>query len=263
MPDDLSKYRAVLLIAGVGERMRPLTYKKPKCLIEICDGKTLLDVQLDALNDAGIGETLLVVGYYGWKIREMYGSSYKKMKLRYFTNPFYAITGGAHSLWLARNAFKGRYTLIMDGDHVLSSKLIKKLLDAPYKNCILCDFDRKELTEDTQIVGHEGVVKYLAWSVDGKLHKHVNPELCVGEALIIVKLSPNASSILKDEIDRYVREGAGILEVITPFNNLFRRIDCWYVSTEKMPWIEVDFVKDLEKARSEIYPQIKIRSEKK
>lgn len=259
MPDDSSKYRAVLLIAGVGERMRPLTYKKPKCLLEIGNGKTLLDVQLDALEGAGITETILVVGYYGWKIREMYGSFYKGMKLRYFTNPYYAITGGAHSLWLARNAFKSRYTLIMDGDHVMGSELIKKLLSAPYKNCILYDPSRKELTEDTQIVGQNGLVKYLAWSQDGKLHKHVSRELCVGEALIIVKLSPNASSILKDEIDRYVRDGVGILEVITPFNNLFRRVDCWYVSTEKMPWIEVDFVKDLEKAMSEIYPKIKLR----
>lgn len=257
MSTEPSRYLAVLLIAGAGRRMIPLTYKTSKCLLKIGDGKNMLDIQLDALNEAGIKEAILVVGYYGWKIREMYGSSYKGMKLRYFTNPFYNVTGGAHSLWLVRNAFKGHYTIIMDGDHVLGAELIKKLINTPYKNCILCDPDSKDLNEDTQVTGQNGLVKYLAWSQDGKLHKHVNPDNCVGEALIIVKLSPNASSILKDEIDRHVRDGAGILEVITPLNNLFRRVDCSYVFTEKMPWIEVDFPSDLRKAIKEIYPRVK------
>lgn len=257
MPNDPSDYLAVILVAGIGQRMRPLTYKTNKCLLEIGDGKTVLDTQLDALSNAGIKEAILVVGYYGWKIREKYKTSYNGIKLRYFTNPFYSITGGAHSLWLAKNAFKGRNVIIMDGDHIVSPNLIKKLINSNYQNCILCDFDSKDLTEEVQVVGTNGIVKYLAWSQDGKLHKHVNPSDCVGEALIIIKLSPKAASILKDEIDRYVRDSNGILEVVTPFNNLFLRVDCWYIPTDGMPWIEVDFVKDLDIAKSYIYPKIK------
>jgi len=249
MPVSPSKYRVILLIAGIGKRLRPFTYKIPKCLIELKDEKTILDIQLDALSKAGIKETILVVGYYGWKIREMYGSSYKNMKLRYINNPFYAITGGAHSLWLTKNTFKGRPTIIMDGDHVIGSNLIKKLLNSEYENCILVDFDKKELKEEPQLIGQNGLIKYLAWDQGGQLHKHVNSEDCIGEALIIVKLSPKASSILADEVDKHVREGTGILEIITPLNNTFHRIDCWYVPTDGMPWIEIDFKEDLELAR--------------
>ena len=257
MHDSLGKYRAILLIAGKGRRMGPLTYKTPKCLLEVESGKTILDIQLDALSNAGIAETYMIIGFYGWKIKELYGSSYNKMKLRYIENPFHEITGGAHSLWLARTRFARHNSIIMDGDHVLGSHLIKKLLDSPYGNCVLVDSDRKELTEDTQIVGKNNLVKYLAWSQDGELHKHVFKEDCVGEALIIIKLTPKAASILADEIDRYVRRESGILEVITPLNDTFRRVDCGYISTEKMPWTEIDFSEDLEYARTNVYPKVK------
>lgn len=257
MHDSLGKYRAVILIAGKGRRMGPLTYKKPKCLLEIETEKTILDIQLDALSEAGITETYLIIGFYGWKIREIYGSSYKGMKIRYIENPFHEITGGAHSLWLARSRFSGHNSIIMDGDHVLGSQLIKKLLYSSFGNCVLVDLDKKDLTEDTQVIGKNNLVKHLAWSQDGELHKHVEKDNCVGEALVIIKLTPKASSILADELDRYVRQESGILEVITPLNDTFRRVDCGYISTEKMPWIEIDFPEDLEYAITNIYPKVK------
>lgn len=256
MSNSLGKYRAILLIAGQGWRMGALTYKTPKCLLEVAPEKTILDVQLDALEEAGITEAYLVIGFYEWKIKELYGSSHGKMKIRYIENPFHEITGGAHSLWLARRRLSGRHTIVMDGDHVLGSTLIKKLLASEHENCILVDPTKKELTEDTQVVGHDGIVKYLAWSQDGQLHKHVNAEDCVGEALIIVKLSPYASTILASELDSYIRVASGILEIITPLNNTFRRVPCWYESTDDLPWIEVDFEHELALAQSEVYPKI-------
>lgn len=253
----ISKFRAILLIAGKGKRMGSLTYKTPKCLLEIEPGKTILDIQLDALSNAGVAETYLVIGFYGWKIRELYGSSYNGMKLRYIENPFHEITGGGHSLWLAKSRFAGHNSIIMDGDHVLGSCLVTKLLSSQHENCVLVDPDKMGLTEDTQVVGKNGLVKYLAWSQDGELHKHVAKESCVGEALIIIKLTPKASSILADEIDRYVRHEHGILEHITPLNDTLRRVDCGYISTEKMPWIEIDFPDDLKQAIDHVYPKVK------
>ncbi|GAH08418.1 unnamed protein product, partial [marine sediment metagenome] len=82
MHDSLGKYRVILLIAGQGLRMGPPTYKTPKCLLEVKPGKTILDVQLDALEKAGITEVYLVIGFYDWKIKELYGSSYGRMKIR-------------------------------------------------------------------------------------------------------------------------------------------------------------------------------------
>ena len=253
-----SNYQAILLVAGPGERLRPETYQTAKCLLEIGDGKTILDIQLQALQDAGLKEVTLIIGHYGYKIRDRNKGYFGELDLRFIYNPFYAVTGGAWSLWLAKKVFKGQPSLIMDGDHVLSGELIKKLMDSPYKNCILYDPKKKDLDEDTQVVGQKGLVKYLAWSVDGQLAKHVNAEDCKGEALIIVKLCPKASSILEDELDRHLKRGASpMLEVIEPLNNTFRRDDCQYIDTGDYPWIEVDFKVDLENARNIVYPEMK------
>lgn len=263
MDDSLGKYRVIILIAGQGLRMGPLTYKIPKCLLEVESGKTILDIQLDALEKAGITEAYLVIGFYEWKIKELYGSSYGKMKIRYLENPFHEVTGGAHSLWLARRRFSGRHSIIMDGDHILGSAFIKKLLTSEHENCMLVDPTRKKLTNDTQIVGQQGIIKYIAWSQDGQLHKHVNAEDCVGEGIMIVKLSPSASTILASELDRYVRCASGILEIVTPLNNTFRRVPCWYEFTDDLPWGEVDYEHELEFARKEIYPRIVAEEVKK
>lgn len=251
--------KAVILAAGIGERLRPFTYTKPKALIEF-DGVTITEMCLRAFSEFGVTDVAIVIGHFGNLIQQRIGDSYEGMKIHYLYNPFYPITGGAHSLWLARQFFEGKPCIIMDGDHLIDKRLLQKLIKAPYENCMLVDDWQqiKELSEETVIVGKDGVIKYLAWSSTGELHKMLNPKDCIGEAIIIVKLGAEASGILSNEVDRYLRKGgSGILEIIDPFNNTFRRCEAQYLSTDGLPWIEIDFPEDLDKAKNEIYPKIK------
>ena len=251
--------RLVYLTAGVGERLRPFTYTTPKALIEF-DGVTITELCLEGFARLGVTEAMLVVGYLGDMIKRRIGNSLAGMKIHYAYNPFYAVTGGAHSLWLAREFFEGRPSIIMDGDHLIDPRLLGKLMGSPYENCMLVD-DTEELkkpTEETAVVGRDGIVKYLAWSPAEELFRMVEPEDIIGEAVVIVRLGAKASTILSYEVDRYVQEGrGGKLEIIEPLNNTFKRLDTWYMSTEGLPWIEIDFDDDLKKARNKIFPAIR------
>ena len=253
--------RLVYLAAGISERLRPFVYTTPKALIEF-EGVSITEMCLQAFSELGVTEAALLIGYLGDMIKQRIGNTYAGIKIEYIYNPFYSITGGAHSLWLAREFFEGKPSIIMDGDHLIDPRLLSKLMNAPYENCMLVD-DTQVLnkpTEETAIVGRDGMIKYLAWSPAGELFQMVGPEDVIGEAVVIVRLGAKASTTLSYEVDRYLQEGrGGKLEHIEPFNNTFKRHDTWYLSTEGLPWIEIDFDYDLERARNEIFPAIKQR----
>jgi len=253
--------KVIYLAAGVGERLRPLTYNMNKSLIEF-EGESLTEMCLKAFADLGITEVTILVGHFADQIKKRLGRKFHEMTIKYIYNPFYPVTGGAHSLWLARQEFEGKPCIVMDGDHLIDPELLRKLLESKYENCMLVDDTARPplLTEETVVVGDHGLIKYIAWSPTGELFRMVEPEDVVGEAVVIVKLGAKASTSLSYEVDRHLREGgSGKLEIIEPLNNTFRRHDTWYMSTEGLPWIEIDFESDLEKARNEIFPAIKKR----
>jgi len=70
----------MILCGGFGKRLRPLTERIPKPLIEIKEGYTILDKQLFDLKNAGINTVYLLTGFLGEKIEERYGDNYKGLK---------------------------------------------------------------------------------------------------------------------------------------------------------------------------------------
>ena len=67
--------KAVILAAGMGIRLRPMTETLPKGLVEI-NNKTLLERSLDALNENNITEAIIVTGFYGDSIKARIGETY-------------------------------------------------------------------------------------------------------------------------------------------------------------------------------------------
>ena len=74
----------VILAAGVGSRLRPMTNNKPKCLVTTA-GKPILQYQIDAYKEAGIDELIIIVGYEGGAIRE-YCKHIKDIKIQIIEN---------------------------------------------------------------------------------------------------------------------------------------------------------------------------------
>lgn len=243
--------RVIILCAGVGERLRPETYDTNKNLLDI-NGKTVIENLLDAFiyTGAHIECVHIIIGWYGYKFRKLLGSNYRGLKITFHENPLYKVTGAAHSLYLAETAMKNNPCVILEGDHYLHPDLLKNLLESPYENCILVDTDTSKLKYDEETIayGMEGMLKHLEWK---KQHsqdiKTTNP---LGEALTIFKLSKQASNSLATILETHLlREGAAIKEIITPINTLINIHDIQYIPTNNLPWTEIDFPADLEKAR--------------
>lgn len=104
--------QCVILAAGKGTRLRPLTDNCPKPLVKVA-GKPLLDHIVEALPTA-VDELIIVVGYLGGMIEEYCGKEFHGRKVTYITQE--EQKGTAHALWLCKDLIKGRFLFLFADD---------------------------------------------------------------------------------------------------------------------------------------------------
>ncbi len=127
--------KTVILAAGIGSRLKPLTDNSPKCLLRIGE-KSVLEMAIEniqATNDSGI---IIVTGYLENKIRDFIANKFPQSDIRFIHNNLYAETNNIYSLWLARDAVRGDDMLMMDSDIVFDKRIITKLLNSGFKSCL-------------------------------------------------------------------------------------------------------------------------------
>ena len=119
--------KAVILAAGEGARMMPITKTCPKPLVKIL-GKPLLEHIFDVLPDE-IDEIILVVGYLAGQIKSYFGEKFGKFQIKYVVQS--EKLGTAHALWLCRDLLAGERFLMLYADDLQSKKDIEKCLKYP------------------------------------------------------------------------------------------------------------------------------------
>ena len=129
--------QAVILAAGQGTRLRPLTDHRPKCLVEV-QGKPMLQYQLEALSAAGVRECIMVVGHRAQQVRTYFGRSFRGVSITYVENEIYDRTNNIYSLWLARDRVTDDM-LLLEGDLIYEPELIIDLLDLPGQDAAVVD----------------------------------------------------------------------------------------------------------------------------
>ncbi|HEY8591457.1 MAG TPA: phosphocholine cytidylyltransferase family protein [Sphingomicrobium sp.] len=115
--------RAILLAAGLGSRLLPLTADRPKCLIEV-GGRTILEHQVEALRAAGVRGITIVGGYRFDKLQAFVEERWAvEERPELVFNPFYAVSSSIGSVWAARHRLEGEFCLL-NGDTVYDPKLV-------------------------------------------------------------------------------------------------------------------------------------------
>jgi bifunctional UDP-N-acetylglucosamine pyrophosphorylase/glucosamine-1-phosphate N-acetyltransferase len=112
MEQGKSTIQAVILAAGKGTRMLPLTETRPKPMQEVL-GKNLIEWKLEALPET-VCEVVIVIGYQGDQIKGYFGDSWKEKPIRYVVQE--ELNGTAGALWAARDLLRGRFLVMMGDD---------------------------------------------------------------------------------------------------------------------------------------------------
>jgi bifunctional UDP-N-acetylglucosamine pyrophosphorylase / glucosamine-1-phosphate N-acetyltransferase len=117
--------KAVILAAGEGNRMRPLTYTRPKVMLPLAN-KPILEHLLIELKKSGVKEFTIVVGYHGETIRQHFGDGARwGVSIDYVTQR--KQLGTAHAVKMVEGFVKGKF-LLANGDVLLKAEDIKKIM---------------------------------------------------------------------------------------------------------------------------------------
>ncbi len=116
--------RAIIMAAGKGERLRPVTLITPKPLVTV-NGKRMIDSVIDSLHCNGIYEIYIVVGYLKEQFKQLKD---KYSEITIIDNPYYETCNNISSLYIARNHLEN--AIILDGDQIIYND---KVLSAEFE----------------------------------------------------------------------------------------------------------------------------------
>jgi choline kinase len=117
---------ALLLAAGTGSRLRPLTLDLPKCLADV-SGISILGRLLKNLRASGIRRLVVVTGHLDRCVRDYLALHAGDIQVEFVSNPIFATTNNIYSLWLAREVIQEPFLLI-ESDLVLEDAMLQSML---------------------------------------------------------------------------------------------------------------------------------------
>lgn len=130
--------QAIILAAGMGRRLGELTGNNTKCMLKV-NGVSLIDRTLKCLQELGITNLLIVVGYKAQNVIDHVGYNYKGMSISYMENPIYDKTNNIYSLYLAKDYLLADDTILLESDLIYDKSVVQQLLDNEYPNLALVD----------------------------------------------------------------------------------------------------------------------------
>jgi len=216
MVPDCHINKGVVLAAGDGGRLRPLTSAYPKVLLPV-RGKPLICHSIEALVAAGIKEIAVVVGYLERQVQAALGDGSRfGAKLDYILNPNYH-GGNAISVKKVRPWTKGKPFVLCMGDHIIEPRMVSYLLDQASSTAeILCaDFSplERQITESTKVcVDSTGCIQHIGkdlihWdALDTGVFQLTEDFLdAIDELLPILGVNIEISDVIQSMTDKHCR----------------------------------------------------------
>jgi len=234
--------KAVILAAGVGSRLRPLTDNTPKGLVEV-GGKPILGHSLEAFYRAGIGEAILVTGHLHEQVEAF--ARNQPLPCRCVYNPRYDTANNYYSLLVAEQALGGQGFVKVDSDLVFRPAVLARMLSAEADLCIACDPTVSLGAEEMKLLADE------AGQIRG-CSKELDPAGCVGESIGMEKIGEAFSPVLFDELRAMDAEGLTDAYYEDAYHRLGQRggHDIRAVDVAGLPWAEIDDAADLAHANA-------------
>ncbi len=231
---------AIILGAGEGSRLKPLTENIPKCMVEVC-GRSILRNALSLFAEKGVETTRIVVGHLASVLREHFGSSFKAMKIEYIENVEYSSTNSMYSLYLGLQGIQ-ESTWLLEGDVFFEPSILEK----PVKHDIswFVDTFRKDLDGAYLKYDDQGRAVSLDIIRDLKLLKNQS-----GKSIGLLHLDSNGVEYFKRWLEQGVADGRKNLYYDLIVGPHFSEAYIEIIDVGGLKWFEIDNLSDLENAQ--------------
>jgi choline kinase len=232
-----SPNRAIILAAGQGKRLLPLTEDRPKCLVEL-SGATLLGWQLMRLQAAGVEEAVVVTGFRADQVEAEVNRLALAMPVRLQFNPFYTVSDNTASCWIVREAFD-RDVLLLNGDTLFGPGVAERLLEAPAAD-ITVTIDRKASydADDMKVLTDGGRLRAIGKTI----------EAYDAESIGFLRFTPEGAAKFAAGVEHALQKPEGLRRwYLSVIDELARSgVDVRVCSIEGLEWGEMDFPPDVE-----------------
>jgi len=238
--------RAVILAAGKGTRLQPLTSNVPKCLVKI-GGVPLLERALQSLASQGVTEAIIVIGYRGDVIRDRIGSQFANVAIHYVDAPDFDTTNNIHSLWDARD-YLDEDILLLEADVAFDTTVITALLAHPGSSAAVAPSQRSLSGTVVHQNEHNQIIRFTLGSEQGpdfdfsSALKTVNIYLLRGQFLRESVVPSLCRAIEAGHVNRYYET---VLQECIAKGDITNFIA---VDVSARRWYEIDDHRDLDAA---------------
>ncbi|HAU8295995.1 TPA: NTP transferase domain-containing protein [Vibrio vulnificus] len=238
--------KVLLLAAGIGSRLGNLTADKHKSLLAINGEQSILDYQLRSMDKAGLNEVNIVVGHCSESLALHCQRYSKRHNISLIKNDHYASKNIDWSVYLGLTSID-EDLIYIEGDMVLQSEILMELKQSTADICLIVDQQPKSQHVDT-------VVRSLAERgtlfIDVKehgFHSDTSLENALGEFVCAIKISNRARQLLLDKLTTF--EFDDVIQFYSAINDILPEVSFCYRDCQQFDWVEVDNVKDLERAK--------------
>lgn len=239
------KKKAIILVAGMGTRLKPLTLSNHKCLTKVNE-KPILHNALECLKMTGVSEVLLVVGYLADRIRDDIGDDFNGLKVRYAENSSYSATNTSYSLKIGLENVSGYDTLfVLEGDVFFSLDLLKRIDEADVTNATLLEEYNPNLDGTFAEVNDDGYV--IDW-----IHKSMRGNgFTIEDKYKTINIHRFDREFIVNALMPYIQESCDAEKGKEPLEYVMQRIvhdfpkAVYGLDSAGLKWFEIDDKKDL------------------
>lgn len=229
--------RALILAAGLGTRLAPLTDNCPKSLVEV-NGQPIIMKQISNLHENGITDITVISGYKADVLEDRVKKEYPDIKI--ICSVDYATTNNMYSAYMAKDVMNGEEFLMMNADVFFDASVITELLKFEAPNAIVTDIGTY-IEESMKVVEKEGRLVAIS--------KTIAQEEALGVSIDVYKFSIEAAKAFFGKCCEYIEEKKELkMWSEVALNDILQEIEfnaCPLVGR----WLEIDNHDDLSAAR--------------
>ncbi|MCK5147139.1 phosphocholine cytidylyltransferase family protein [bacterium] len=230
--------KAILIAAGKGTRLYPLTKNTPKSLLEVGDGVTLLETQLHSLHENDIRDVVIIVGYKAEQIEAKIRQYKTDFNITTVYNPFYDCSNNLLSVWMARHYMNDEFITI-NGDDLFAPAVIEGLLKSKHNITMVIDQKEHYDDDDMKVVHSDGLIREVS--------KKIPMDRANGESIGMIKFSGQGPDIYKNVLEDMVRDpdNRNVFYLMAVQEMINRGFPVHYSLCNENDWGELDFHPDL------------------
>jgi choline kinase len=238
--------KAVILSAGQGKRLLPLTAEQPKCTIPI-HGRSILEWQINELIKFGISPIHVVVGFGAPTVEKIIDNFDSSHGIHTLYNPFYALADNLISCWTARNEMMDDF-ILLNGDTLFETAVLERVLQAPPAPITLVTDEKSQYDADDMkvVVQNTQLVR---------IGKTLPLEQVNGESIGMIRFQDAGPQLFCSTIEDRVRQPESLKQwYLSLIDELAQKNQVSTVSIKGLTWAEIDNPTDLQQAETLLKP---------